>query len=193
MGQRLLILTHGAPGAGKSSFIKKLGLEYLTISPDKLRLLYSEPEYKNVDNHICMQISQKYNKQVWNLVFQLLKTRLQHSSDTILDACNFTQDYIARYKKLADLYGFQILVLDFSSIPLEVLISQNKQRLQYNRGLQYVPEQVIRNIYQKMEPVPKGIYTIDATQPGAEEKFGIFTHEVVNKRRKRKEQNYGTE
>lgn len=171
MEQRLLILTHGAPGAGKSSFIKKLGLEYLTISPDKLRLLYSEPEYKNVDNHICMQISQKYNKQVWNLVFQLLKTRLQHSSDTILDACNFTQDYIARYKKLADLYGFQILVLDFSSIPLEVLISQNKQRLQYNRGLQYVPEQVIRNIYQKMEPVPKGIYTIDATQPGAEEKF----------------------
>lgn len=171
MGQRLLILTHGAPGAGKSSFIKKLGLEYLTISPDKLRLLYSEPEYKNVDNHICMQISQKYNKQVWNLVFQLLETRLQHGSDTILDACNFTQDYIARYKKIADLCGFQILVLDFSSIPLEILISRNKQRLQYNKGLQYVPEQVIRSIYQKMEPVPNGIYTIDATQPDAEEKF----------------------
>lgn len=74
-------------------------------------------------------------------------------------------------KKLADHYGFYILVLDFSSTPLEVLISHNKQRLQYNRGLQYVPEQVIRNIYQKMEPVPKGIYTINATQPDAEEKF----------------------
>ena len=166
-----LVLTHGAPGAGKSTFIKKLGLEHLTISPDNLRLLLSAPEFLEVDHHLCLQISQKNNDKVWKLVFELLEERMKNGSDTILDACNFTQDFIARYKKLAKLYGFQVIVLDFSSLPLEVLLRQNKQRFQYSDGLHYVPEQVIRNIYQKMEPVPKGIYTIDATQPDAEEKF----------------------
>lgn len=166
-----LVLMHGAPGAGKSTFIKKLGLEHLTISPDNLRLLLSAPEFLEVDHHLCLQISQKNNDKVWKLVFELLKERMKNGSDTILDACNFTQDFIARYKSLAKLYGFQMIVLDFSSLSLEVLLRQNKQRLQYSDGLHYVPEQVIRNIYQKMEPVPKGIYTINATDPDAEEKF----------------------
>lgn len=166
-----LVLMHGAPGAGKSTFIKKLGLEHLTISPDNLRLLLSEPELLEVDHHLCLQISQKNNAKVWKLVFELLEERMKNGSDTILDACNFTQDFIVRYKKIAKLYGFQVIVLDFSSLSLDTLLSQNKERLQYSDGLRYVPEQVIRGIYQKMEPIPKGIYTIDATKPDAEEKF----------------------
>ena len=166
-----LVLMHGAPGSGKSTFIKKLGLEYLTISADTIRLLFSEPEVMVVDHHSCMQFSRKYDKEVWELIFKALEERMKNGSDTILDACNFTQDFIARYKSLARLYGFQMIVLDFSSLPLEVLLRQNKQRLQYSDGLHYVPEQVIRNIYQKMESVPKGIYTINVTDTDAEEKF----------------------
>ena len=37
-----LVLMHGAPGSGKSTFIRELGFEYLSISPDNLRLLFSE-------------------------------------------------------------------------------------------------------------------------------------------------------
>lgn len=54
---------------------------------------------------------------------------------------------------------------------LDTLLSQNKKRLQYSDGIRYVPEQVIRGIYQKMEPIPKGIYTIDVTKPDVEENF----------------------
>lgn len=96
---------------------------------------------------------------------------MKNGSDTILDACNFTQDFIARYKNLAKLYDFQVIVLDFSSLSLDTLLSQNKKRLQYSDSLHYVPEQVIRGIHQKMEPIPKGIYTIDATKPDAEKNF----------------------
>ena len=166
-----LVLMHGAPGAGKSTFIQKLGLEHLTISPDNLRLLLSAPEFLEVDHHLCLQISQKNNDKVWKLVFELLEERMKNGSDTILDACNFTQNFIARYKSLANFYAFQVIVLDFSSLSLDTLLSQNKKRLQYSDGLHYVPEQVVRGIYQKMEPIPKGIYTIDATKPNAEEKF----------------------
>lgn len=176
--EKRLILTHGAPGAGKSSFIKELGLEHLTISPDNLRLLFSAPEYLVVDNNACWQISQKNNKKVWKLVFELLEERMHNESDTVLDACNFTQDFIARYKNLAKRYNFRVIVLDFSSLSLDVLLKQNKQRLLYDAGLRYVPERVIRDIYQKMEPVPKDVYTIDATAPDAKDKFWKFWMQV---------------
>ena len=166
-----LVLMHGAPGSGKSTFIREIGLEYLSISPDNLRLLLSEPELIEVDHHLCLQISQKNNKKVWGLAFQLLEERLQNGSDTFFDACNFTQDYIHRYKKMAKLYGFQVMALDFSRLPLDTLLARNKKRLYFHDGLHYVPEQVIRDIYQKMEPIPKGIFTIDATQPDAQDRF----------------------
>ena len=166
-----LILMHGAPGSGKSTFIKKLGLEYITISPDTIRLLFSEPEVMVADNHSCMQFSRKYDKEVWELIFKALEERMKNGSDTVIDACNFTQDFIERYKSLADPYGFHIIALDFSSLPLDVLLKRNKQRLQFDAGLHYTPEHLVRNIYQKMEPIPKGIYTIDATAPDVEEEF----------------------
>lgn len=169
-----LVLTHGAPGAGKSSFIKELGLDYLTISPDNLRLLFSTPESLVVDNNACLQISQKNNKKVWKLVFEFLESRMRNGSDTILDACNFTQDFIAKYTSLAKRYDFRMIILDFSSLPLDMLLKQNKQRLRYDAGFRYVPERVVRDIYQKMEPVPKNIYTIDVTAPDAKDKFWKF-------------------
>ena len=166
-----LILMHGAPGSGKSTLIKNLDLEYLTISPDTLRLLFSEPAVMEVDNNFCMKYSRKYDKEVWELIFKALEERMKNGSDTVIDACNFTQDFIERYKSLADPYGFKIIVLDFSSLPLDVLLKQNKQRLHYDAGLHYTPEQLVRDRYQRMEPIPKGIYTINATAPDVEEKF----------------------
>ena len=123
-----LVLMHGAPGSGKSTFIKKLSLEYLTISADTIRLLFSEPEVMVVDNHSCMQFSRKYDKEAWELIFKALEERMKNGSDTVIDACNFTQDFIERYKSLADPHGFHMIALDFSSLPLNVLLKRNKRR-----------------------------------------------------------------
>ena len=166
-----LVLMHGIPGVGKSTFIRSRGLEYLTISPDTLRLLYSEPKIVKINGHNRWQISQKKNKKVWDLVFRLLEERMQDGSDTIFDACNFTQDSLIRYRKMADLYGFRTVVIDFSKVPLKEAMSRNKGRLYQGHGLRYVPEHVIRDIYQKMEPVPEGMESIDMTKPGAVSAF----------------------
>lgn len=94
--------------------------------------------------------------------------RIHHSRGGIIELSKEKQ-------KNANQYILYVCVwrrrFNFSSLSLDTLISQNKKRLQYSDGLHYVPEQVIRGIYQKMEPIPKGIYTIDATKSDAEEKF----------------------
>lgn len=40
---RTLILTRGLPGSGKSTAIKKLGLENYTLSPDNFHLMLASP------------------------------------------------------------------------------------------------------------------------------------------------------
>ena len=162
-----LVLMHGAPGAGKSTFIKNRDLDHLVISPDNLRLLFSAPIKEKIGRYWFWQISQKKNREVWQLAFRLLEERLQNGSDTIFDACNFTQDYLTRYKRMADLYGFRTVVLDFSKMPLKKVMAQNRGRLYQDHGLRYVPENVIRDIYQKMEPVPDDMESIDVTKEGA--------------------------
>ena len=102
-------------------------MEYLTISADTIRLLFSEPEVMEVDHHSCMQFSRKYGKEVWELIF--------------------------------------------SNLSIDILLKRNKQRLQFDAGLHYTPEHLVRDRYQRMESIPEGIYTIDATALDAEEQF----------------------
>lgn len=40
---RVLILLQGVPGSGKSTFVKQMGFEPITISTDDLRLLHGSP------------------------------------------------------------------------------------------------------------------------------------------------------
>lgn len=180
-----LILTHGAPGAGKSTFIKNRDLEHFKISPDDLRLLLSAPITVKIKGHDRWQISQKKNQEVWQLAFRLLEERLQNGSDTVFDACNFTQDYLNRYKRIADLYGFRTVVLDFSKVPLKTIMTQNHNRLYQDHGLRYVPENVIRDIYQKMEPVPYDMASIDVSKPGAVNLFWEWWHDSGKGKRDR--------
>lgn len=40
---KALLLMRGCPGSGKSTLIRDLDLEPYSLSPDKLRLMYSSP------------------------------------------------------------------------------------------------------------------------------------------------------
>lgn len=137
-----LYLLRGCPGSGKSTLISKLGLEKYTISTDKIRLQIAGTE---VIDGIEM-ISQKKNGEVFRLVNYYIQEAMSLGNPIVLDATNIT--YTGKYYKLANEYGYEVVVVDFK-VSLEVLLERNK-----TRGIAYVPEPVIYKMYEKKKSTP---------------------------------------
>jgi predicted kinase len=152
---RHLVLLRGCPGAGKSTFVKENNLEQYTLSADGIRLLFQTPVMTEEGNYA---INPKNDGKVWDFLFQLLEERMKRGEFTIVDATHSKTEMISRYKKLAQKYRYRVTVVDFSDIPLETLLKQNKQRPEHKR----VPEAVILNIYERMttERVPNWVGVI---------------------------------
>lgn len=146
----------GAPGAGKSTWIKNQGLEKYTLSPDNIRMLIQSPVY---DIKGKKTISQENEKRVWEILFELLEERMKKGELTVIDATNSKTCEMNRYKELAEEYRYRIFVKDLTNISLEVCKEQNLSRPEYK----YVPEEAIDKIYSRFkgQKVPTGIKPIN--------------------------------
>ena len=151
-----LILTRGAPGSGKSTFLKKYTPEGISIiSPDEIRLLIQSP----VQSLNGEQISQKNDGVVWDYVFKLIEERMKNGSTVVVDATNSKTAEMTRYKNLADFYRYRLFVVDFTWIDKEEVIKRNSER---KPDFKIVPDQVIQNQYSRFatQKVPSGIQVI---------------------------------
>lgn len=154
---RTLLLMRGAPGSGKSTWIKEHNLEQYTLSPDTIRVMCSSLELQSTGD---FKVSQDGNneKVVWDVLFTLLEHRMSRGEFTIIDAtCSKTAD-INKYKELADQYRYRMYIVDFTDIPLNTCLAQNKMRPDYKQ----VPSAAIRNIYTRFstQKIPSGVKII---------------------------------
>ena len=154
---RTLLLMRGAPGAGKSTWIKEHHLEDYTLSPDDIRVLCSSTELQPSGD---FKISQDKNNEqmVWDTLFKILEYRMLRGEFTVIDAtCSKTKD-IQQYKQLADQYRYRMYIVDFTDIPLETCLRQNKMRPE----LKQVPQKGIENIYARFatQKIPGGVTVI---------------------------------
>lgn len=152
---RTLLLLRGAPGSGKSTYIEKNGLKPYTLSADDIRLLHGSPRLMPDGKNV---ISNKADGVVWKTLFDILEIRMQNGEFTVIDACNSKTSEIGRYRTLADKYRYRVFIVDFTDVPLERCIEQNKKRPEYK----WVPDEAIENIYSRFatQKVPSGIKTI---------------------------------
>lgn len=141
---KLLIILRGAPGSGKSYFVKHNNLEDLTLSTDKIRLMYSSI-YTDKDGRDY--ITQRFNKRVFELLYKMLEIRMQNGDTTIIDATNTKQSSVSEYLRLAKIYSYTPICIDFSSINYGKLLVQNKSRASYK----VVPEEVIKGMCENLE------------------------------------------
>ena len=156
---RTLLLMRGAPGCGKSTFIKQMDLEPYTLCADTIRLQYHST-HLNLDGDMC--ISQQYDNKVWNTLFEILEHRMQLGCFTVIDATNSKTKEMKRYKDLAATYRYRIYVVDMTDVPLDVCIERNAMRPTYKQ----VPIEALENIYARFETqdVPSGITVIKPDQ-----------------------------
>lgn len=135
---RYLFVLRGAPASGKSTWIKENELEPYTISTDGLRLMYQSP-VTTVEGDRA--ISQNNDKQVWDLLMELLERRMENGELVVIDATHYKSSLINRYKDLVSKYRYRVYVVDFSNVSEEELKRRNA-----TRGFRKVPDEVIEKM-----------------------------------------------
>lgn len=141
---RALYILRGAPGAGKSTWIRENEYEPLSVRPDAIRLAESGLVF---DAEGAPSISQHDDKVVWNRVKDLVEHRMQKGLTTILDSTMADPRKSSEFRKLAERYRYRIYVVDFTTVDPEVCKERNAKRLFYRR----VPEYVIDRMYGKFK------------------------------------------
>lgn len=152
---RVLLLFRGAPGCGKSTYIHENGLADYTLSADTIRMQCSSPVLSTSGD---VSISQKNDKIVWDMLFQMLELRMQAGCLTVIDATNSKTSEMNRYKAMAKQYRYRIYVIDMTTLPIDECKRRNAQRPPIKR----VPDSVIDKMYTRFQTqkIPAGIQVL---------------------------------
>ena len=154
---RTLLLLRGIQASGKSTWIKENNLEPYTLSADNIRLNIANPVLLEDGSY---EISQKYNKVTWELLYKYLEMRMQNGDFTIIDATHSDLKLLNKYKDLASTYKYTMYCLEFD-VPLEEALRRNRERDSYK----YVPERVIERTYETIknnEKLPSALKKIES-------------------------------
>jgi len=148
-------MLRGAPGCGKTTWIREHGLSDYALSADDIRMMFAGPSLSVDGNYV---ISQANDTAVWKTLFQILEARMQNGEFTVIDATNSKTSEMNRYKNLCDSYKYRMYCVDMTDIPLEVCKERNLRR----DPLKHVPEAAIERIYSRFatQKIPSGITVI---------------------------------
>ena len=154
---RTLLILRGCPGSGKSTWVEQNGLLSYTLCPDTLRVMCSSRELQ-ADGRFAVARNNATEKETWKILFDLLEYRMSRGELTVIDATASKTKDLQQYKELADQYRYRMYVIDFTDVPLETCLAQNKMR----HPDKWVPEESIKNIYARFatQPVPARIEVI---------------------------------
>lgn len=133
---RKLLLMRGLPGAGKSTWLKNRGLEQYVLSSDAIRLMLNSPVMDSNGNY---SISQAQNRRVFEMLYEILESRMDRGEFVIIDATHKKTSDFDVYNKLARKYFYSVAVVDMSKVPLETCLERNASRESYK----HVPADVI--------------------------------------------------
>lgn len=140
---RTLLLLRGAPGSGKSTWIRENNLEQYTLEADSFRQLISNP-IMTLDGEY--RITQDSDRLAWDMLYKALEHRMRRGDFTIIDATHATKTSMQDYKKLIEQYRYRVYykTVDCS---LDELLKRNQTRPEHKR----IPEEVIRQKHASQE------------------------------------------
>lgn len=120
-----ILLMRGAPGCGKSSLVDSLGLTPWALSMDLLRQVRSAPIMLTNGG---MGLNQEFNAQVFQDLKNQVRERMGRGEFIVLDNTMPAQTDLNEWMGMAQEHGYDVMVADFSPMPLEQILAQNSQR-----------------------------------------------------------------
>lgn len=137
-----LLLTRGAPGSGKSTFLREQSLEPYTLSTDVFRLRLGSINWTVEGDET---INHTHEARMWSELEEVLDFRLRHGHLTVVDATFQRSRDFTTPLRLAARYGRPVAVLDFTGAPLARALAWNQERPAYKR----VPDTVVRDAHRR--------------------------------------------
>ena len=149
---RYLVLTRGAPGAGKSTFLRQQGLAPFTLSPDDFRLRLGGIAMTAEGD---LGISHAHEKQVWREVEEALDFKMGQGQLVVMDATFQRGRDFTLPLQCAERHRYEVFCVDFTGVPQELALERNLEREVWK----VVPENVITTAYERFaaHTVPKKI------------------------------------
>lgn len=149
---RYLILTRGAPGAGKSTFLEEQGLAPFAVCPDDFRLRLGGIV---MTAEGALGISHAHEKRVWREVEETLDFKMGQGQLVVLDATFQRGRDFTMPLRLAERHRYQVFCVDFTHVPKALAHERNVAREPWK----LVPDQVIETAYERFaaHPVPKKV------------------------------------
>ena len=135
-----ILLMRGAPGCGKSSLIQSLGLDAYALSMDMMRQIYAAP---TMQPNGLVGLSQEHNAAVYHELKTRAAQRMERGEFIVLDNTMPLQSDFNEWMEMARQHRYEVMVADFSGMPVEQLKAQNLQRSSHKQ----VSEGVIERIH----------------------------------------------
>ena len=140
---RTMFILRGAPGAGKSTLIRRHRLSDLAIGLDDFRRLYSTP-FTDLDGEPTLSMAFGAERQVVSAFKAAVASRVRLGGTIVLDCTNPARKSYREFASLARRCGYRVYVVDVQGDLTDAeLIERNETR----RGtLGYVEPQVVADI-----------------------------------------------
>lgn len=128
---RILFMLVGIQGAGKSYDIKKLNLEYMTISADTMRVMNGMLMVGTNDSNYIDNLNDNY---VWDQLMQVLENRFTYGQTTILDTTSLYD--INNILDLARAYRYRVVFVVYDKFSIDECYNNVLSR-KYNNNIPY--------------------------------------------------------
>lgn len=127
---RVLYALVGEPGVGKSTLVKKYGLEDSVVSTDQLRQIFSGKDYTwNAESEMVqVGMSQSANKDVFETLDKVLELKAKQGRTIVVDSTHLYKGAFSRYKKLKEDYGYRIIAIDMRARKLGMSFEDLKKQ-----------------------------------------------------------------
>ena len=127
---RVLYALVGEPGVGKSTLVKKYGLEDSVVSTDQLRQIFAGKDYTwNTESEtVQVGVSQSANKDVFDTLDKVLELKAKQGRTIVVDSTHLYKGAFARYKKLKEDYGYRIIAIDMRACKLGMSFDDLKKQ-----------------------------------------------------------------